>query len=67
MLTYFKRLLTDEGAFVGFVRAGLGGFAALTAEGEILKGVLSPEAANIVGAVALAAAFFLRSNASGVK
>jgi hypothetical protein len=64
MLTYFKRLLTDEGAFMGFARAALGGFALLSTEGEVLKGMLSPEAANLVGAAALAAALFMRSSSS---
>lgn len=67
MLTYFKRLLTDEGAFAGFVRATLGGFALLSTEGEVLKGILTPEAANLVGAAAMFAALFLRSSSSVAK
>lgn len=67
MVTYFKRLFTDEGAFINFVRASLGGFALLSTEGEVLKGLLSPEAANLVGAAALAAALFMKSSAAVAK
>lgn len=67
MLTYFKRLFTDEGAFVNFVRAGLGGFALLTAEGETLKTLVSPETANLLGAVSMAVALFMKSSASVPK
>lgn len=61
MVTYFKRLFTDEGAFVGAARALLGGFALLSTEGEVLKGVLSPETANFLGAASLVAALFMRN------
>ena len=64
MVTYFKRLVTDEGAFLNAVRALLGGFALLSTEGEVLKGVLSPEAANLLGAASLAVALFMRSSAA---
>jgi len=67
MLTYFKRLFTDEGAFLNAIRAALGAFALLSTEGEVLKGVLSPEAANILGAVSLAAALFMKSSAAVSK
>ena len=67
MLTYFKRLVMDEGAFLNAARALLGGFALLSSEGEVLKGVMSPEVANLVGAAALAVALFMRSSASVPK
>ena len=67
MVTYFRRLFTDEGAFLNLIRALRGGFALLATEGEVLKGVLAPETANLVGAAALAAALFMRSSAAVPK
>lgn len=67
MFTYFKRLVTDEGAFLNAFRALLGAFALLSTEGEVLKSVLSPEAANLLGAGAMAAALFMKSSAAVSK
>lgn len=54
MVTYFKRLFTDEGAFVGVFRSVLGALAVAPVE------AMPPELRPIV----LAAALLMRSNAS---
>ena len=65
MLTYFKRLLTDEGAFIGAVRALLGALAVLATKGSMLTdGAVSPKTSAIIGAVSMAAALLMRSNAT---
>ena len=54
MISYFRRLFTDETAFVGFVRSVLGAVAVLPI--EAIPAWARP--------VALAAALFVRSSTS---
>lgn len=56
MLPFLKDLFTNETAFVGYIRAGLGGLGAAQ-----MAGALPDTFPKWIGALGIAAAFFLRA------